>query len=227
MRVLIVEDNPSLLENTCQFLIREGHTCYEATNVLEASDALISQPVDMVILDIMLPDGEGFEVLSCIQDLELDPGVLIVSARNALDDKLKGLDLGADDYLTKPFHLSELHARIQAIYRRKSPQGGKDIVFNELLIQPENMEVCVHDKPVSLTPKEFELLLYFWMNKNRVLTKASIAEHLWGDQLDLYNSFDFVYQHIKNIRKKLTKAGSKDYISTVYGFGYKFNTRLE
>ena len=120
MRVLIVEDNPSLLENICQFLIREGHTCYEATNVLEASDALISQPVDMVILDIMLPDGEGFEVLSCIQDLEIDPGVLIVSARNALDDKLKGLDLGADDYLTKPFHQIGKSTRLNSSHPSRS-----------------------------------------------------------------------------------------------------------
>ena len=226
MQILIVEDNHSLSENMQQFLSGEGNVCKQAFSQDEALDELLTGSYDIVILDIMLPDGTGLEVLHYLQEQQIDSGVLIVSAKNSLDDRLQGLDMGADDYLTKPFHLSELNARLKAIYRRKRFNGNQRIIFNEIQIDLDHVEVLIHDELVNLTRKEYDLLLYFLANKNRMLTKQSIAEHLWGSQVDLYDSFDFVYQHIKNLRRKITKAGGKDYIATVYGFGYKFNTRI-
>jgi DNA-binding response OmpR family regulator len=151
-------------------------------------------------------------------------GVLIISAKNSLDDKVKGLELGADDYITKPFHLPELNARLRAIYRRKSMNGERVIAFNEISINPDTLKASVHESELDLTKKEFDLLLYMVINKNRVLTRQSIAEHLWGDYTDNLANFDFVYQHVKNLRRKISMANGTDYISTVYGLGYKFDT---
>lgn len=225
MKVLIVEDNEVLAENICQYLEREAYQCKVAMDCDQALEALVVQPYDMVLLDIMLPDGNGLEVLGEIGQLEFRPGVMILSAKNALDDKLAGLDLGADDYMTKPFHLPELLARMKAIFRRRTNNDSTRIEINELVIDTETLEVFVHDEQLALTRKEYELLHYFLANKNRVLTKQAIAEYLWGDQLDVYDSFDFVYQHIKNLRKKITQAGGNDYITTIYGMGYKFNLK--
>jgi DNA-binding response OmpR family regulator len=152
---------------------------------------------------------------------------LIISAKNSLDDKINGLELGADDYLTKPFHLPELNARLKAIYRRKYLEGDHEIIFNEIQINTTSMEVRIGDHLLDLTPKEYALLLYFLTNQNRVLTRQTIAEHLWGDYTDNLLNFDFVYQHVKNLRKKIITAEGKDYIETVYGLGYKFNTAKE
>ena len=225
MKVLIVEDEVSLSDNIRNYLSKESISCTCAFNVHEALDQLISAPFDIVLLDIMLPDGSGMEVLKHVQEQEIVPGCLIISAKNALDDRLNGLDLGADDYLTKPFHLSELLARIKAIHRRKSSGKVGPIEVNEILIYPASFEVFVDQKALNLTRKEFELLNFFIANKNRVVSKQAIAEYLWGAQVDLYDSFDFVYQHIKNLRKKITQAGGNDYITTVYGFGYKFHLK--
>jgi DNA-binding response OmpR family regulator len=148
--------------------------------------------------------------------------VLIISAKNSLDDRLQGLDLGADDYLVKPFHLSELKARVSAIIRRKMYNGSNLLIFNELNIDLQAKTVKVHDKPVKFTRKEFDLLIYFIANKGKVISKSAIAEHLWGDGIDLADNFDFIYSHIKNIRKKLMEAGGNDYIQAAYGMGYKF-----
>ena len=224
MKVLVVEDNPSLSDNIQNYLEREGIQSTVASTCYEAQDFLISARYDIVLLDIMLPDGNGLSVLKVIQTLEQVPGVLVISAKDSLDDKLAGLDLGADDYLTKPFHLSELLARVKAISRRKGSTNGGPIEVNEIKIDPISFEVYVHDQLLNLTKKEFELLNYFVANKNRVISKQAIAEYLWGAQVDVYDSFDFVYQHIKNLRKKISQAGGEDYISTVYGFGYKFQT---
>jgi DNA-binding response OmpR family regulator len=150
-------------------------------------------------------------------------GVLIISAKNSLDDKVFGLKAGADDYLTKPFHLPELGARVAAIIRRKSFEGKNVIDFNELSLDLSNKSVSVSEKPVDLTRKEYELLLYFIGNKNKVISKNAIAEHLWGDDMDVAGSYDFIYTHIKNLRKKLLTAGCTDYIKSVYGMGYKFS----
>ena len=225
MRILIVEDNMALSDTIAHYLSREGNTCKQVDTYHAALDELLSYPYDILLLDIMLPDASGLQVLGEMGHVHERPGVIIISAKNSLDDKLKGLNLGADDYLTKPFHLSELNARIKALHRRRNFNGNHQITFEEISIDTETHEVQICEKPINLTRKEYELLLYFLSNKNRVLTKQSIAEHLWGEQVDMYDSFDFVYQHIKNLRKKLTKAGSQDYINTLYGFGYKFNTK--
>lgn len=225
MRILIVEDAPDLSDTIQRYLIKEGYDCRQAYSYKEALEALIDGGFDMVILDIMLPDGNGLELLRILKQYHKKTGILIVSAKDALDDKIEGLHLGADDYLTKPFHLPELNARLKAIYRRRQLNGQALLVCNEIQVNPDTMEVLVEESPLTLTRKEYELLLYFLSNQNRVLTKQSIAEHLWRDQIDLYDSFDFVYQHIKNLRKKITQAGGNDYITTQYGFGYKFNSR--
>jgi DNA-binding response OmpR family regulator len=222
MKILVVEDNPELANNVVTYLKEEGNVCEWVATYREAIDKIVGFGYEMLILDIMLPDGNGLDVIRELRKQRTDSSVLIISAKNSLDDKILGLNLGADDYLTKPFHLSELHARIKAIYRRKNLNGNQEIKFNELTINIENHSVQVHNKPVDLTQKEFDLLLFFLTNKNRVITKQSIAEHLWGDYVDAYDSFDFVYQHIKNLRKKILSAGGADYIRTVYGLGYKF-----
>lgn len=225
MKLLLVEDHTELADNMTAYLARNGVSCKQVLTCDAAIDALVTAPYDVVVLDLMLPDGSGFEVLEYLKQERPETGVLIISARGALDDRLRGLEEGADDYLPKPFHLSELNARVKAIYRRRHLNGSPQIRFNEICIDPEKIEVLVHDQPLILTRKEYELLLFFLANQDRVLTKQAIAEHLWGDQLDLYDSFDFVYQHIKNLRKKISQAGGTDYLSTIYGFGYKFDTR--
>ena len=222
MKLLLVEDETALAENVQTYLGNEGNICEWASDFGEAIEKVGGFGYDIVILDIMLPDGNGLDILREIKRTNPDIGVLIISAKNALDDKLTGLELGADDYLTKPFHLPELNARIKAIYRRRKFQGKTDVVFNEICVNTETLETKVHDQVLPLTVKEYELLLFLIANRNRVLTKQSIAEHLWGDNVDFLDSFDFVYQHIKNLRKKITGAGGKDYIKTIYGLGYKF-----
>jgi DNA-binding response OmpR family regulator len=152
-------------------------------------------------------------------------GVIIISARNALDDKIKGLALGADDYLTKPFHLSELNARIKSLIRRKTFDGNNEITLNELKINIELLTVHVNGHLLTLTKKEYDLLHFLISNKNRVISKESIAEHLYGDHIDLVDSFDFLYSHVKNLRKKIIEKGGRDYIRTIYGIGYKFDAQ--
>lgn len=223
MKLLLVEDENALAESVQTYLGNEGNICEWACSFNEASDKLSAFHYDIVILDLMLPDGSGMDILRMIKAENPDTGVLIVSAKNALDDRISGLELGADDYLIKPFHLSELNARIKAIYRRRKFQGQSEIEFNEIRINTETLEAWVGDQLLNLTVKEHELLLFLIANRNRVLTKQSIAEHLWGDNVDFLDSFDFVYQHIKNLRKKITGAGGADYIKTIYGLGYKFS----
>ena len=176
-----------------------------------------------VILDITLPGGSGLEILKELKKENKADGVLIISAKNSLDDKVLGLKTGADDYLTKPFHLPELGARVDAIIRRKSFGGMNAVQFDELTLDLQNKTVKVADKLVDLTRKEYELLLYFISNKNKVISKSAIAEHLWGDNMDLADNYDFIYTHIKNLRKKLMLAGAPDYIRSIYGMGYKFS----
>jgi DNA-binding response OmpR family regulator len=223
MKILVVEDNEELAQNMIDYLQREGYVSELAANYQDAIDKLASFAYDSVVLDIMLPDGNGLQLLEFIKAQKLRSGVLIVSAKNALDDKVSGLELGADDYLTKPFHLPELNARLRAIYRRKQLEGDNEVSFKEIHIHTEQMEVRVNNNPVDLTKKEYALLLYFLTNKSRVITRQSIAEHLWGDYTENLLNFDFVYQHVKNLRKKIVQAGGNDYIETVYGIGYKFN----
>ncbi len=223
MKVLLIEDNVELASSISEFLGREGYICEVSGNVRDAQDRLISFQYDCVLLDIMLPDGNGLDILSFMRTERIQSSTLILSAKNSLDDKVIGLEEGADDYLTKPFHLPELHARLRAIYRRKKLGGSNIIAFNEISLDIDTLEARVNGTLLDTTRKEFDLLLYFIVNKNRVLSRQSIAAHLWGDYTDNLANFDFVYQHVKNIRKKISAANGTDYIGTVYGLGYKFN----
>ncbi|PRY85512.1 response regulator transcription factor [Mongoliibacter ruber] len=222
MKVLLVEDNQEMILNIIKYLSQEGIICEVAENLFEAQDKILSYEYDCILLDLTLPDGNGLGLLNSIKGLESKPNVLIISAKNSLEDKLQGLDLGADDYLPKPFHLAELLARIKAIYRRTKLGGTEVLKFEEIEVEYQNLKASVHGKPLDLTKKEFDLLVFLITNKNRVLGKNAIAQHLWGDYTDNLSNFDFVYQHIKNLRKKISEGGGHDYLSTVYGIGYKF-----
>jgi DNA-binding response OmpR family regulator len=222
MKILIVEDELELLNTIYTYLQKEDFVCEGVESYFKAEDKLISYKYDIVILDINLPDGNGLELLKHVKKNNPETGVLIVSAKDSLDDKLKGLDLGADDYITKPFHLAELNSRVNSLIRRRKFEGSKNIVFNEIVIDPDAKSVIANKTPLDLTKKEYYLLLYFITNKNRVLTKEAIAEHLWGDNVDMLDNFDFIYTHMRNLRKKLKKTGTNDYLQTIYGLGYKF-----
>jgi len=222
MKLLIVEDEIELLNAICDYLQKEDFVCESAPNFFEGEDKLISYQYDVVILDINLPDGNGLDLLKLIKSKNPETGVLIVSAKDSLDDRLKGLDLGADDYITKPFHLAELNSRVNSLLRRRKYEGNKNIVFKEIEIDPDAKSVVANGVTLDLTKKEYFLLLYFITNKNRVLTKEAIAEHLWGDNIDMVDNFDFIYTHMRNLRKKLKQSGATDYLQTIYGLGYKF-----
>ncbi|MEL4457256.1 response regulator transcription factor [Lutimonas vermicola] len=222
MKLLIVEDELELLNATTDYLEKEDFVCETAPNFFEAEDKLISYKYDVVILDINLPDGNGLDLLKFIKEKSPETGVLIVSAKDSLDDRLKGLDLGADDYITKPFHLAELNSRVNSLLRRRKFEGSNNIVYQEIEIDPVAKQAIVNEVTLDLTKKEYFLLLYFITNKNRVLTKEAIAEHLWGDNIDMVDNFDFIYTHMRNLRKKLKKSGANDYLQTIYGLGYKF-----
>ncbi|MFD0940840.1 response regulator transcription factor [Pedobacter boryungensis] len=224
MKILIIEDEQAVLESILTYFTEEGNICEYASNYLMASEKIALYNYDCILLDLGLPDGEGLNLLEELKKLKKKDGVLIISARHSLDDKLAGLDLGADDYLVKPFHLSELKARVSAIVRRKNYDGHNVIVFNEINVDVFAMQTSVNEQTITLTRKEFDLLVYFLSNKGKVVTKNAMAEHLWGDEMDIANDFDFIYTHIKNLRKKLMEAGAKDYLHSVYGIGYKFGT---
>jgi DNA-binding response OmpR family regulator len=225
MKVLIIEDHLELARNIQDFLTAEGYICELCHTMETAKEKLALFQYDCILLDIGLPDGNGISLLNNIRAEHKQSNILIISAKNALDDKIIGLEKGADDYLTKPFHLAELHARIRAIYRRKTLGGANIVRFNEISLNTDTLEARVGDTLMDTTRKEFDLLLYFLVNKNRVLSRQSIAAHLWGDYTDNLANFDFVYQHVKNLRRKIGTAGGTDYISTVYGLGYKFDSR--
>lgn len=222
MKILIVEDEKELSQSICTYLSDEQFMCEQAFDYHTAIEKISLYDYACIVLDITLPGGSGMDILKELKKENKLDGVLIISAKNSLDDKVHGLKTGADDYLTKPFHLPELAARIDAIIRRKSFDGKPLIHFDVLQVDLNRKEVCIQEKPVDLTRKEFELLLYFIGNKGKVINKNAIAIHLWGDEMDVAGNYDFIYTHIKNLRKKLLQAGAKDYIKSVYGMGYKF-----
>lgn len=222
MKILIIEDEPGLQQSIQKYLEHQGYVCEAAGDFNKGMEKLYHYNYDCVIVDIGLPYGSGLDIVKELKEIESKSGIIIISAKNALEDKLKGLELGSDDYLTKPFHLSELNARINAIIRRRNFGGSKSVQFHEIKLYPEAQRVTVNAKTVDLTEKEYQLLEYFIANQRRVLTKAAIAEHIWGDEYEQVSNYDFIYTHIKNLRKKLLDVGSGDYIKTVYGTGYRF-----
>ena len=223
MKLLVIEDEKALAQSICDYLNNENFICEPAYDFNTAIEKISLYDYAFIILDITLPGGNGLEILKELKKANKADGVLIISAKNALDDKVSGLKAGADDYLTKPFHLPELGARVAAIIRRKSFGGMNAVQFDELLLDLQDKTVKVNNQVIDLTKKEYELLLYFISNKNKVISKGAIAEHLWGDNMDLADNYDFIYTHIKNLRKKLLLAGSPDYINSIYGMGYKLS----
>ena len=222
MKVLIVEDEYSLLKAITQYLSVEGYLCETAGDYPTALAKINDYEYDCIIVDITIPKGSGLSVIEELKKSKSKSGIIIISAKDSLEDKLKGLHMGSDDYLTKPFHLPELNARIQAILRRKQFDGNNLIVFNEIKIDITARRAFVDDKEVCLTLKEYNLLIYFLANKNRIISKSAIVEHLWEDNIDQADTYNFLYTHIKNLRRKLMENGSIDYIQTIYGMGYNF-----
>lgn len=222
MKILIIEDHKELATNITDYLKKEDYVCEVASTANEALEKIELFEYDCILLDLMLPDGNGLEVLKHIKNYSPSASVIIVSAKNSLDTKLAGLDDGADDYITKPFSLPELHSRIKAVLRRKTPETNRILSFNEISIDLESKECKINEQLLNLTKKELNLLIYFINNQNRMLSKQAIASHLWGDYTYSIDNIDFVYQHLKNLRRKIIDAGGKDYLQTVYGLGYKW-----
>ena len=225
MKILIIEDEKVIRESIVTYLTDEHYLCEIAIDYPSALEKIELYEYDCVLLDITLPGGSGLSLLKELKSTNRLDGVLIISARNAIDDRVEGLNLGADDYLTKPFHLSELSARVAAIIRRKQFEGNNELQFNEINIDTFAKTISINNMPIELTRREFDLILFFVTNKNRVISKNAIAEHLWGDEMDSIDNFDFIYTHIKNLRKKLTDMGCTDYIHSIYGMGYKFSNQ--
>jgi DNA-binding response OmpR family regulator len=225
MKILIIEDEKELVGAIKKFLEPEGFLCETAVSFPEAEDSLSSYNYDIIILDLTLPGGNGLDLIKLIKEMNRKAGLLIVSAKNSLDDKIKGLDMGADDYITKPFHLAELNSRIKSLARRRHFEGSTELIFNEIKINTDSNEVFVNEKILDLTKKEFEILLYFVVNRNKVITRESIAEHVWGDNISYADNFDFIYSHIKNIRRKIEINNGRNYLHNIYGLGYKFSDK--
>lgn len=221
MKLLIVEDEKTLSDSISSYLEQESFVCDQAESYAGALEKIEQHDYDCILLDINLQDGNGLELLKVLKSNHKGDGVLIISARNSLEDKVSGLKLGADDYLSKPFHLSELGARVSAIIRRRNAAGSNLLHLAEILIDIQARSVIVNGRTLDLTRKEYQLLLYFAYNKGRVVSKNAIAEHLWGDDTGGADNYDFIYTHIKNLRRKLVEAGAGDYIQSVYGMGYK------
>jgi DNA-binding response OmpR family regulator len=199
--------------------------CESAYSYFEAEDSLLSYNYDIIILDLTLPGGNGLDLIKLIKKTNRKAGLLIVSAKNSLDDKIRGLDMGADDYITKPFHLAELNSRIKSLARRRHFDGSNELSFNEIKINTDSNEVFINNNILDLTKKEYEIILYFIVNRNKVITRESIAEHVWGDNISYADNFDFIYSHIRNIRRKIKLNNGRNYIHNMYGLGYKFSER--
>ncbi len=222
MKLLLIEDEKELALSIQKYLTGKDFVCEWVDDAKKAIDKISIYDYDCILLDLMLPDGNGFEILKELKDQNKTEGIIIISAKESLETRIEGFNLGADDYLTKPFHLSELLVRVQALIRRKNFKGSNIVSFNEIQIDILSKAVKVNHNKIDITKKEIDLLLYLIGNENRVLSKSAIAEHLSGDMADMLDNHDFVYAHIKNLKKKLNDAGSGDYIKSVYGLGYKW-----
>ena len=221
MKILVIEDEKELRDTIVASLLKELYVVETAENFSEAIEKTAIYDYDCILLDIMLPGGSGLDILSKLKTLGKSENVIIISAKNALDDKLKGLELGADDYLTKPFHIAELNARIKAVLRRKSLDGKNTIEIGNIIFDIDERTLLVNRRNIHLNRKEFDILNYFLLNKNRLITKSALAEYVWGDQIDQADNFDFIYYQIKNLRKKLQDSEADISIESVYGVGYK------
>lgn len=222
MKILVIEDERVLAGSIASYLGKEGFVVETVYSYDDAEEKVNLYVYDCVVVDINLPGGTGFDIVEILKSIKSTSGIIIISARDALEDRIKSLEIGSDDYLTKPFHLSELNARVKALLRRRHFGGSNDIVFNEIRVNYNSRKVFVKENEVSLSKKEYDLLMYFMSNIDIALTKASMAEHLWGDNMDSSDSFDILYSHIKNLRKKLIDKGCREYIQSIYGIGYKF-----
>ena len=224
MKILLVEDDRDLQNTIRNFLVQEKYVVECAYDRDEALDKIGVYDYDCVLLDIMLPGGSGLTVLEELKKMRKKESVLIISAKDSIDDKVAGLDLGADDYLAKPFHLAELNARIRSVIRRKQAGGDTCITIENLRLDPDKRTVYVDDKALSLNRKEFDLLYYFVVNPDRLIYKTALAESVWGDNIDQADSLDFIYSQVKNLRRKMKQAGAVPQVKAVYGFGYKLVT---
>jgi len=222
MKLLLVEDEPELSDSILTYLRQEGYLCESAATFTLAAEKIAIYAYDCVIVDITLPGGNGLDLVRTLKKMATQTGIVIISARDALPDKITGLQLGADDYLTKPFHLAELSARLQSVLRRRHFGGRKEIIIRGITIHPDEVQVYVQGKALDLTRKEYDLLLFLVANPGRVLTREAIAEHLWGDNIDQADSLEIISTHVKNLRRKLGERGEAAGIRTVYGLGYKF-----
>ena len=222
MKLLLIEDEPDLAADIIAYLTQEGYRCEWAASFPEAAEKIVLYQYECVLVDITLPGGNGLDLVRTLKKLDTQTGVIIISARDSLKDKVTGLQLGADDYITKPFHLAELSARLQSVVRRRHFGGRSETTVRGITIRPDAFQVLVNDQPLDLTRKEYDLLLFLMANPGRVLTKEAIAEHLWGDNMDQADSLDVIYSHVKNLRRKINEQGETDGIKTVYGLGYKF-----
>ena len=223
MKILIVEDEPDLRETIRISLVKEHFVVETAADYFSALDKVNDYDYDCILLDIMLPGGSGLDLLRELKRLHRSDRVLIISAKDSLDDKVEGLELGADDYLTKPFHLAELNARVKSVIRRRQAKGDVSITMGNLLLYPDKRQVEVGGVPLQLNRKEFDLLYYFIVNPDRVINKMSLAESVWGDNIDQVDSLDFIYSQVKNLRRKLKQAEATVELKAVYGFGYKLS----
>ncbi|WP_297088096.1 response regulator transcription factor [uncultured Draconibacterium sp.] len=225
MKVLLIEDEPEISELISNFLKSENYLVEKAVDYRSAQDKIASFDYDCILLDIMLPDGNGLSLLKELAKMDKSDGVIIISAKNSIDDKVKGLELGADDYLTKPFHMAELNARIKSVLRRKNGENSSFVELNNVKISFDERLAKVDEQVLDLNRKEFDILVFLATNKNRIVSKSAIAENIWGDYIDQADDFDFIYSQVKNLRKKLRTYQAQIEIATVYGIGYKLTTK--
>ncbi|HLT08573.1 MAG TPA: response regulator transcription factor [Cyclobacteriaceae bacterium] len=225
MKILVIEDEKDMRQSLVQSLEEEQYLVETASDYETAMGKIGVYDYDCILLDISLPDGNGLDLLRQLKKLNKAEGVIIVSAKDSLDDKIIGLDLGADDYLPKPFHMAELHARVKAVFRRRKLEGNQVIELGNLTLDLASRTVMVADVTLVLNRKEYDILLYLLTNKGRLVQKTSLAEHVWGDYIDEADSFEFIYSQIKNLRKKLRDAGAAIEIQSIYGIGYKLQLR--
>lgn len=222
MKILIVEDDQDLREITTRSLEKERYVVSQAPDYRTALQKVEDYDYDCILLDIMLPDGNGLDLLKELQALGKRTNVIILSAKDSLEDKVAGLDLGADDYLPKPYHLAELHARLKSLFRRSQREGERKIQVGNIELFPDQFRVLIAGKQVELNRKEYDILYYFMSRPGRLVNKNTLAESVWGDHIDQVDNFDFIYAQIKNLRKRLKDAGATPELKAVYGFGYKF-----